>query len=129
MELNYDFDDPEIYEEGEPRPQVEDIDRIRKIVSRQDIPPGHVSVFFGEIAITWKRDQRKVRFSVNSVPGKVDFLYMSHPVPITEENRLGIASSGNLLPSVDADVLLSALEWLKSDRKIVKDASKAEGSD
>ena len=56
-------------EEGEPSPSRETVESLKSLIAdtsrylANEIPPGHVATFYGELSITWRRGDRMVRLA------------------------------------------------------------------
>ena len=68
--------DQELRDEGEPAPPQDVIDQFEEIIRRTSaltpILPGQISVFFGELNMTWRSGDRIVRFAC--FPGRPSVL-------------------------------------------------------
>jgi hypothetical protein len=72
--------DDDMYEPGEPRPSLEAAAKAKDLVALarrggRELPRPEVSVYFGEIDVTWKVQNRLLRLIVFSDPGRPPVLY------------------------------------------------------
>jgi len=108
--------DPDNFEEGEDHPSAEAIGELKRILSEaseinhSDIPDGDVSPYFGEVSVTWRRDNRMLRLTVFSDgrDARLDF-------GTTPESSLG---NYQFNPTANGESLVNQLNWLLATKQV-----------
>lgn len=102
--------DPEMFDEGEPRPSEEVIERalnlIRAVEEEEPLPECSVEFFHGELDLTWKHQDRLLMLIVHSDPDRSAELYWRRESP-------GAFVRGEHIEVRSADDLIEKLRWIK----------------
>jgi len=94
--------DDDMYEAGEPRPSPEAAAKAKDLVSSaravRGLPQPEVSVYFGEINVTWKVRNRLLRLIVFSDPARPAVLYSQTDKgePLTRGESVDVGGPGDL---------------------------------
>lgn len=102
--------DGDMYEAGEPRPSPEAAAKAKDLIQSagravHGLPPPEVSVYFGEIDITWKVRNRLLRIIVFPDPSRPPVLYF-------QTDKGEALTRGESVDVSGADDLPRKLAWL-----------------
>jgi hypothetical protein len=102
--------DPDSFEDNEPKPTSGAIQVMNEIIRTADecFVGGEVSMWYGELSITWRSDNRMLRLAVFS-DGREPLLYFQtdHGEALTSGQSIQPANSG---------ALQDKLQWLMARR-------------
>lgn len=103
--------DDELYEEGEPRPSEQAMDRATALIREARramgaaFPIASVSAFEGTVRITWTRPHRGVRLICPSAQDRPAYIYH-------EEIQHGRSQNYDVVQNVTEEALVRWLRWL-----------------
>jgi len=102
--------DEDLYETGEPRPSPQTVDLVRSLINgavdpKRRIPKAEVSVYFGELDVTWKHRNRLLRLVAFRDSAR-------RPVLYTQTDGSEALTRGHSIEVTGNDDLSNALDWL-----------------